>query len=129
MLYSFRTGYILWHSRLMIYIRGGAVNIYPKTGMSHYIYINIKIIEIASQSRFLHDTSHTWNITWRICWRHRRKKVRNTERFKFVMVQLWNILAELTVVIFFFVHVAVLSIKTAFDLVKIYFLFRIIHEI
>jgi hypothetical protein len=33
---------------------------------------------------------------------------------------------ELTVVIFFFVHAAVLSIKTAFNLVKIHLLFRII---
>jgi hypothetical protein len=52
----------------------------------------------------------------------------------FVMVQPWNIgvcwidevfVTELTVVIFFF-HAAVLSIKTAFNLVKIHLLFRII---
>ena len=35
-------------------------------------------------------------------------------------------MTELTVVIFFFVHAAVLSIKTAFNLVKIHLLFRII---
>jgi len=33
---------------------------------------------------------------------------------------------ELSVVIFFFVHTAVLSIKTAFNLVKIHLLFRIL---
>jgi len=53
---------------------------------------------------------------------------------KFAMVQPWKIWAcwidlvfvvELSVVIFLFVRTAVLSIKTAFNLVKIHLLFRI----
>ena len=39
MLFSYQTGYIMWHSRLRIYIPWGAAegNIYHKPGMSHYI--------------------------------------------------------------------------------------------
>jgi hypothetical protein len=39
MLFSYQTGYIMWHSRLMIYIPWGAAegNIEHKPGMSHYI--------------------------------------------------------------------------------------------
>jgi hypothetical protein len=39
MLFSYQTGYIMWHSRLMIYIPWGASegNIEHKPGMSHYI--------------------------------------------------------------------------------------------
>jgi hypothetical protein len=53
----------------------------------------------------------------------------------FVMVQSWNtgvcwidqvFVTELFVLILFFVHAAVLGIKTAFNLVKIHLLFRII---
>jgi hypothetical protein len=38
-LFSYQTGYIMWHSRLKIYIPWGAAegNIYHKLGMSHYI--------------------------------------------------------------------------------------------
>jgi hypothetical protein len=37
--FSYQTGYIMWHSRLMIYIPFGCAsgNIDPKPGMSHYI--------------------------------------------------------------------------------------------
>ena len=39
MLFSYQTGYIMWHSRLRIYIPWGAAegNIYHMPGMSHYI--------------------------------------------------------------------------------------------
>ena len=39
MLFIYQTGYIMWHSRLMIYIPRGAAegNIFHKPGMSHYI--------------------------------------------------------------------------------------------
>jgi hypothetical protein len=39
LLFSYQTGYIMWHSRLMIYIPFGCAsrNIDPKPGMSHYI--------------------------------------------------------------------------------------------
>ena len=39
MLFSYQTGYIMWHSRLRIYIPWGAAegNIHRKPGMSHYI--------------------------------------------------------------------------------------------
>jgi hypothetical protein len=39
MLFSYQTGYIMWHSRLRIYIPWGAAEgkIYHKPGMSHYI--------------------------------------------------------------------------------------------
>jgi hypothetical protein len=39
LLFSYQTGYIMWHSRLRIYIPFGcaSVNIEPKPGMSHYI--------------------------------------------------------------------------------------------
>ena len=37
MLFSYQTGYIMWHSRLMIYIPWAEGNIYHKPGMSHYI--------------------------------------------------------------------------------------------
>jgi hypothetical protein len=38
MLFSYQTGYIMWHSRLRIYIPWGAAegNIHHKPGMSHY---------------------------------------------------------------------------------------------
>jgi hypothetical protein len=39
LLFSYQTGYIMWHSQLMIYIPFGYAsgNIDPKPGMSHYI--------------------------------------------------------------------------------------------
>ena len=39
MLFSYQTGYIMWHSRLRIYIPWGTAegNIHHKPGMSHYI--------------------------------------------------------------------------------------------
>jgi hypothetical protein len=39
LLLNYQTGYIMWHSRLMIYIPFGCAsgNIDPKPGMSHYI--------------------------------------------------------------------------------------------
>jgi hypothetical protein len=42
MLFSYQTGYIMWHSRLMIYIPFGAEgNIYHKPGMSNDVKICI----------------------------------------------------------------------------------------
>ena len=39
LLFSYQTGYIMWHSRLTMYIPFGCAsgNIDPKPGMSHYI--------------------------------------------------------------------------------------------
>jgi hypothetical protein len=37
LLFSYQTGYIMWHSRLMLYIPFGSGNIDHKPGMSHYI--------------------------------------------------------------------------------------------
>jgi hypothetical protein len=39
LLFSYQTGYIMWHSRIMLYIPFGCAsgNIDPKPGMSHYI--------------------------------------------------------------------------------------------
>jgi hypothetical protein len=39
LLFSYQTGYIMWHSRLMLYIPFGCAsgNIDHKPGMSHYI--------------------------------------------------------------------------------------------
>jgi hypothetical protein len=40
MKFSYQTGYIMWHSRLMLYIPFGCAsgNINPKPGMSHYTF-------------------------------------------------------------------------------------------
>jgi hypothetical protein len=67
-------------------------------------------------------------------WPHDVESFQGSKFCLFVMVQPWNIgvcwidqvfVTELAVIIFF-VHAAVLSIKTAFNLVKIHLLFRII---
>ena len=67
-------------------------------------------------------------------WPHDVESVQGSTFCLFVMVQPWHIgvcwidqvfVTELTVVIFF-VHAAVLSIKTAFNLVNIHLIFRII---
>jgi hypothetical protein len=69
-----------------------------------------------------------------LVWPHDVESFQGSKFCLFVMVQPWNIgvccidqvfVTELIVVIFF-VHAAVLSIKTAFNLVKIHLLFRII---
>ena len=87
--------------------------------------ITIKIPEAQHVNKHVNKT---------LVWPHDVESFQGSKFCLFVMVQPWNIgvccidqvfVTELTVVIFF-VHAAVLCIKTAFNLVKIHLLFRII---
>ena len=95
-------------------------------------FINITLICHITKQRVC-ETVYV-NVNKTLVWPHDVESFQGSKFCLFVMVQPWNIgvccidqvfVTELTVVIFF-VHAAVLSIKTAFNLVKIHLLFRII---
>ena len=72
LLFSYQTGYIMWHSRLRIYIPFGCTsgNIEPKPGMSHYIpcliaeYHVIFNEYLKKKSKLLGGNNLTWKLSW-----------------------------------------------------------------
>jgi hypothetical protein len=93
LLFSYQTGYIMWHSRLMMYIPFGCAlgNIDPKPGMSHYIPC-LDVESFQGSTFCLFVMVQPWNIG--VCW----------------IDQVF--VTELTVVIFFAVIYLLFSYQT-----------------